>query len=56
MFEGDLSELPTADLLESAAEYRVLAHRADTRLLEVALVYADRYHRRWCRSRGPPRV
>jgi hypothetical protein len=44
MFEGDLSELSTADLLESAAEYRVLAHRADTRLLEVALVYADRYH------------
>jgi hypothetical protein len=44
MFEGDLSELPTTDLLESAAEYRALAHRADTRLLEVALVYADRYH------------
>ncbi|WP_329001867.1 hypothetical protein OHA18_02440 [Kribbella sp. NBC_00709] len=44
MFEGDLSELPTADLLESAAEYRAVADRADARLIEVALVYADRYH------------
>src|SRR3954470_21489942 len=44
MFEGDLSALPTTDLLESAADYRALSNRADARLLEVALEYADRYH------------
>ncbi|MFI5696342.1 hypothetical protein ACIA58_31085 [Kribbella sp. NPDC051586] len=44
MFEGDLSLLSTVDLLESAAEYRAVAQRADTRLLEVALEYADRFH------------
>ncbi|WP_329005771.1 13E12 repeat family protein [Kribbella sp. NBC_00709] len=44
MFEDDLPELSTADLLESAADCRALANRADARLLEVALEYADRYH------------
>jgi uncharacterized protein DUF222 len=44
MFEGDLNLLPTADLLESAAEHRAIAHRADARLLEHAQVYADRFH------------
>jgi len=33
MFENDLEELSTADLLESAAENRALANRADARLL-----------------------
>ncbi|WP_319045445.1 DUF222 domain-containing protein, partial [Kribbella solani] len=44
MFENDLTELSTADLLESAAEHRALANHADTRLLEHAQTYADRYH------------
>ncbi|TCC34060.1 DUF222 domain-containing protein [Kribbella speibonae] len=44
MFECDLSELPTADLLESAAAHRAEANRADAQLLEHAQVYADRFH------------
>ena len=44
MFERDLATLSTADLLESAAEHRAEANRADARLLEHALVYADRFH------------
>ncbi|WP_134117209.1 hypothetical protein [Kribbella kalugense] len=44
MFEDDLDALPTADLLESAAELRALSHRAEARLLQHALSYADRYH------------
>src|SRR4051812_24824631 len=44
MFETDLAELSTAHLLESAAECRALANRADARLLEHALAYADRFH------------
>ena len=44
MFGEDLDALPTADLLESAAELRASAHRAEARLLQHALSYADRYH------------
>ena len=44
MFEEDLATLSTADLLESAVEWRVVGARADVRVLEVALVYADRFH------------
>ncbi|WP_405070468.1 hypothetical protein OG558_13015 [Kribbella sp. NBC_01510] len=44
MFEGDLATLSTADLLESAVEWRAVGVRADVRVLEVALVYADRFH------------
>jgi hypothetical protein len=44
MFEEDLDAMPTADLLESAAELRVLSHRAEARLLQHALSYADRFH------------
>ena len=48
MFEGDLTTLSTADLLESAAEHRAVANRADARLLEHAQVYADRFHPSVC--------
>ncbi len=44
MFEGDLTTLSTADLLESAAEHRAEANRAEARLLEHAQIYADRHH------------
>ncbi|TCC31233.1 DUF222 domain-containing protein [Kribbella sindirgiensis] len=44
MFECDLSELPTADLLESAAAHRAEANRLDAQLLEHAQTYADRFH------------
>ncbi|WP_328519397.1 hypothetical protein [Kribbella sp. NBC_00359] len=44
MFEMDLESLSTADLLESAAEHRAEANRSDARLLEHALIYADRHH------------
>ncbi|WP_405063990.1 hypothetical protein OG474_20720 [Kribbella sp. NBC_01505] len=44
MFDEDLTLLPTADLLESAADHRAFANRADARGLEHALVYADRFH------------
>ncbi|MFK4086051.1 hypothetical protein ACI2LF_18205 [Kribbella sp. NPDC020789] len=44
MFDDDLTLLPTADLLESAAEHRALANRADARVLEHAVIYADRFH------------
>ncbi|MEU4295544.1 DUF222 domain-containing protein, partial [Kribbella sp. NPDC026596] len=44
MFERDLSTLSTADLLESAAEHRAEANRAEARLLEHAQVFADRNH------------
>ncbi|MEU8223909.1 hypothetical protein [Kribbella sp. NPDC048915] len=42
MFENDLSELPTRDLLEAAAECRAIAGRADARVLECAQIFADR--------------
>ncbi|MFI5694441.1 hypothetical protein ACIA58_21500 [Kribbella sp. NPDC051586] len=48
MFENDLSELSTADLLESAAEHRAMANRADARLLQHAQIYADRFHPSVC--------
>ncbi|TDW70016.1 hypothetical protein [Kribbella pratensis] len=48
MFDTDLSELSTADLLESAAEHRAIANRADARLLEHAQIYADRFHPSVC--------
>ncbi|WP_371407382.1 hypothetical protein OHA10_18025 [Kribbella sp. NBC_00662] len=48
MFETDLDELATADLLESAVEHRVAANRADARLLEHAQIYADRFHPSSC--------
>jgi hypothetical protein len=51
MFEGDLATLPTADLLESAAEWRAAGTRADVRVLEAALVYADRFHPSACPAR-----
>ncbi|TCO50576.1 uncharacterized protein DUF222 [Kribbella antiqua] len=44
MFEGDLTSLSTADLLESAADHRAAANRLDARLLEHAQLYADRFH------------
>ncbi|WP_405067974.1 hypothetical protein OG558_41635 [Kribbella sp. NBC_01510] len=51
MFEGDLAMLSTADLLESAVEWRAVGVRADVRVLEVALVYADRFHPDACPAR-----
>jgi uncharacterized protein DUF222 len=44
MFDGDLTALSTADLLESAAEHRAEVNRAEARLLEHAQVFADRNH------------
>jgi hypothetical protein len=54
MFESDLRELPTADLLESAAEHRALATRCEARVLEHAQVYADRFHPDACAVRPRP--
>ena len=51
MFETDLTELSTADLLASAAEQRAEANRREASLLEHALEYADRHHPDTC----PPR-
>ncbi|TDW69443.1 hypothetical protein [Kribbella pratensis] len=51
MFETDLSELSTADLLESAAEHRAIANQADARLLQHAQIYADRFHPSVCSIR-----
>src|SRR3954470_23088953 len=48
MFENDLDELSTADLLESAAEHRAMANQAETRLLQHAQIYADRFHPSTC--------
>jgi len=44
MFENDLSLLPTADLLESAAEHRAEINRLEARLLEHAQIFADHHH------------
>ncbi|MFF1816523.1 hypothetical protein ACFVWG_04460 [Kribbella sp. NPDC058245] len=52
MFDDDLTLLATPDLLESAAGQRALSHRADARVLEHALVYADRFHPDSCASRA----
>ncbi|TCO50105.1 hypothetical protein EV646_102178 [Kribbella antiqua] len=51
MFEGDLTSLSTADLLESAADHRAAANRVDARLLEHAQLYADRFHPDKCPTR-----
>ncbi|MEU4607935.1 DUF222 domain-containing protein [Kribbella sp. NPDC023972] len=51
MFDEDLTSLPTADLLESAAAHRAEANRLDARLLEHAQIYADRYHPGLCPTR-----
>ncbi|MEU4607106.1 DUF222 domain-containing protein [Kribbella sp. NPDC023972] len=51
MFEGDLTTLSTADLLESAAEHRAEANRAEARLLEHAQIFADRHHPVLCPQR-----
>jgi hypothetical protein len=51
MFDGDLTTLSTADLLESAAEHRAEANRVDARLFEHAQVFADRHHPDRCPSR-----
>ncbi|WP_432876664.1 hypothetical protein ACQPYH_27040 [Kribbella sp. CA-245084] len=48
MFDTDLETLSTADLLESAAEHRAIANRADARLLQHAQIYADRFHPSTC--------
>ena len=51
MFDGDLTALSTADLLESAAEHGAEANRAEARRLEHAQVYADRHHPDACPTR-----
>ncbi|WP_410790826.1 DUF222 domain-containing protein [Kribbella sp. C-35] len=43
MFEEDLEVLDTADLLAAAAEYDRIQNRAAVRVLEAALVFADRH-------------
>ncbi|WP_410791981.1 DUF222 domain-containing protein [Kribbella sp. C-35] len=43
MFEGDLEELDTADLLTAASGFGRVQDRAGVRVLEAALVYADRH-------------
>jgi hypothetical protein len=42
MFEGDLGELDTADLLAAASEFALVEQRAAVRMLEAALAFADR--------------
>ncbi|MFG1820454.1 hypothetical protein ACGFIF_42325, partial [Kribbella sp. NPDC049174] len=44
MFDGDLTTLSTADLLESAAEHRAEVNRLDARLIEHAQIFADHHH------------
>jgi len=51
MFDGDLTSLSTADLLESAADHGVEENRCAARRLEHAQVYADRHHPSNCPSR-----
>ncbi|MEV5962211.1 hypothetical protein AB0L70_10645 [Kribbella sp. NPDC051952] len=51
MFEEDLTKLPTADLLESAAGHRAEVNRLDARLLVHAQIYADRFHPDVCPTR-----
>src|SRR6266540_5922651 len=51
MFDGDLTSLATADLLESAAEHRAEENRRAARLIEHAQVFADRHHPDACRPR-----
>ncbi|WP_432889411.1 hypothetical protein ACQPYH_10215 [Kribbella sp. CA-245084] len=42
MFEGDLNDLATVDLLTTAAEFARIQERAAVRTLEAALAFADR--------------
>jgi hypothetical protein len=42
MFEADLDELDTADLLAAASEFALTQERAAVRILEAALAFADR--------------
>ncbi|MGW6281608.1 DUF222 domain-containing protein [Kribbella sp. NPDC055071] len=51
MFDADLMSLSTTDLLESAVEHRAAANRADTRVLQIAQIYAARYHPSACPTR-----
>ncbi|WP_406048449.1 DUF222 domain-containing protein [Kribbella sp. NBC_00889] len=51
MFDDDLSALPTADLLESAAQHRAEINRLEARLLEHAQHFADQHHP----TTSPPR-
>jgi hypothetical protein len=44
MFDGDLTTLSTADLLESAAEHGAEENRCAARRIEHAQIYAARYH------------
>lgn len=43
MFEEDLDQLDTADLLAAASQYGRIENRAAVRVLEAALAYADRH-------------
>ncbi len=52
MFEGDLTSLSTADLLESAAEHRAEENRCAARRLEHAQIFADRHHPDNCPRRS----
>ncbi|MEU8225328.1 hypothetical protein AB0B82_22015, partial [Kribbella sp. NPDC048915] len=42
MFESDLDELDTADLLSAAAEYVQIREQAEVGILRAALAFADR--------------
>src|SRR2546427_10865700 len=42
MFEGDLDELTTVDLLSTAGEFVRIQERSAVRVLEAALAFADR--------------
>ncbi|GAA3136320.1 hypothetical protein JOF29_001236 [Kribbella aluminosa] len=56
MFEEALEALRTRDLLEEAAQCRVIANGADARVLECAQIYADRYHPSVCAVRPARRM
>ncbi|MFG1912024.1 hypothetical protein [Kribbella sp. NPDC048928] len=43
MFEGDLGDLATAELLSAASEFAQIQDRAAVRILESALAFADRH-------------
>ncbi|MFG1909826.1 hypothetical protein [Kribbella sp. NPDC048928] len=43
MFEGDLRDLATAELLSAASEFAQIQDRAAVRILESALTFADRH-------------
>ncbi|TDD61152.1 hypothetical protein E1263_08160 [Kribbella antibiotica] len=56
MFENELAELSTTDLMESAAGERTAENRSATRSLVHAVVYADRFHPDVCAVRPGRRV